>query len=582
MKKNLKKIFLLITDLSFDQWVYLACFGFAAWLMFSTFSYQDGQIILASKLWSDFGAHIPLVRSFSLGANFPPEYPQFAGQPIRYHYLFYLLVGFLEKLGFNLAWAMNLLSTAGFGLLLVMIYRLARLVSGSDSSEDLSFGSGRVNNFNLSRKAGLLALGLFLFNGSLSFVKFFLKHWTGLARMPEFLLQIIQAKDFASFGPWGGDLVSAFWNWNIYTNQRHLGLSFGLGLWLAWPLLKAVFEPGKKAQVSAGKIILIWTGLILLPFLHQAGYVLAIIFIGLWLIINPNLLKTYGNLYFLGVLYSLPGFFYYLGMSPLRFKFGFLAQEKTPWGILHYWWFNLGLYLPLFLWLLFRLRRHKLKLLLIFSGYFVLANTFLLSADMINNHKLINFFQIGLVILSADWLVKHWAQAQQRWQKVGLGLLIFGLTFSGLIDAFPVINDRQLVVADYQQQPLANWILTETKPAAVFVSNVYLYNPASLVGRKTFLDYGYFAWSLGYDDRARRRWLEQIFASDTDQTRWCGLMKQLEIDYLLLYPGPGNLEQDPDQSWLKQTQEPVFKLKPRSGESLRDTPAIYEVAKICQ
>ncbi|WP_460315410.1 hypothetical protein, partial [Staphylococcus aureus] len=75
--------------------------AFSFWLMFHTFSY-DGQthsIQVAYKLWSDFGAHIPMIRSFSMGGNLSRffagtvQYPIFPGEPIRYHYLFFMLVG---------------------------------------------------------------------------------------------------------------------------------------------------------------------------------------------------------------------------------------------------------------------------------------------------------------------------------------------------------------------------------------------------------------------------------------------------------------------------------------------------------
>ena len=74
-------------------------FSFSVFLMFFTFHKEDGTLFIASKAWSDFGSHLPLIRSFSFGSNFPPEYPLFPGQPINYHFLFYFLVGLIEKAG---------------------------------------------------------------------------------------------------------------------------------------------------------------------------------------------------------------------------------------------------------------------------------------------------------------------------------------------------------------------------------------------------------------------------------------------------------------------------------------------------
>src|SRR5579885_3661753 len=81
-------------------------FSFAFWLEFHTFSYDSKakEMIIAEKVSSDFLAHIPLIRSFSFGHNWPPEYPLFPGVPIRYHFLFYAGVGLLEKIGFRIDW----------------------------------------------------------------------------------------------------------------------------------------------------------------------------------------------------------------------------------------------------------------------------------------------------------------------------------------------------------------------------------------------------------------------------------------------------------------------------------------------
>ena len=137
---QLKKAFKKISW--FDWLVSLTIALFSIWLMFSTFAYQAGELMIKTKLWSDFAAHLPLIRSFSFGKNFPPQYPQFASEPIRYHYLFYLLVGLLEKIGFNLAVALNGLSAIGMSLLLIMIYRYAKLLIGGYCPEKHSTDVG--------------------------------------------------------------------------------------------------------------------------------------------------------------------------------------------------------------------------------------------------------------------------------------------------------------------------------------------------------------------------------------------------------------------------------------------------------
>src|SRR6266699_5240049 len=99
---------------------------FSSWLMFHTFGYDNGSMTIAGKAWSDFANHIPLIRSFSFGWNFPPQEPLFAGEPIHYHFIFFMLVGILERMGIRIDWALNLPSLLGFAGLMVMIYFFAK------------------------------------------------------------------------------------------------------------------------------------------------------------------------------------------------------------------------------------------------------------------------------------------------------------------------------------------------------------------------------------------------------------------------------------------------------------------------
>jgi hypothetical protein len=543
------------------EWlIVLAAASFSVWLMFSTFSYQQGQFIISSKIWSDFAAHLPLIRSFSLGENFPPQYPQFANEPIRYHYLFYLLVGYLEKAGFNLALALNWLSAAGMLALLLAIYSYAKLFARQLLGLKKQAAIG----------AGFLALILFLFNGSLTFVSYFQEAgWSW-----QSLLEIFSLTDFINFGPWSGDLISAFWTWNIYTNQRHLAFSFAVSLWLIWPLVKAEVAQGQsRLKFNFWQMLLLWIGLMLLPFLNLAVFVMTVIFIGLWLFFNPQLIKSLAPWYLIGLFFALPSFWYYWKLSGngIQFKLGYLAESQALIDILQYWWHNLGLYLVLWP-LLFLISRPKIKKwLLIFSVYFLLANTWQLSTDMINNHKLINFFQIGLVISLVPVLVQFW---QKNWfSKLAVVLLLLPLTFSGVIDAVPVINDRSLHLKDPAQQELGQWLQQQIEPNSVVVTTQYLYNPANLVGRKTYLDYGYFAWSLGYDDRARRKNLQQIFSPLISRSEWCQLAAAEKFDYVLISPGRSDLDLPLEQSWL---------LRENSNTATKfEGYQLFEVAQVC-
>lgn len=541
------KLHKLRASITLDWVVAWLCFMFAVWLMTHTFQWRDDQMILASKVWSDFGAHIPLIRSFSMGSNLQPvEYPTFPGEPIRYHYLFYLLVGGLEKWGLPINWALNLPSALGFGGMLLIIYKYGRWL----------FKSGL---------AGIMAVILTLFNGTLGFYYFFQKNPIGFNSFKD----ILTAKHFASFGPWDGQLVSAFWNLNIFTNQRHFGLSLALVLFSIYRLHRYL-EEKKQPLVSLWPLV---PSLVILPFLHQAGFVMLLICgVGL-LLVKPLPIKRSLKAGAILLLAAVPGLlkaFWWSNNGAVSFEPGFLANPKTLIDWLRYWLFNLGVYLPLLPVMLISLKAPVKRLILAAMPLFIVANLFQLSPDMINNHKLINLFLIMMAIAAGGLLVKLW---RQRFIAPVAALLFTGLTFSGVIDFFPIVNDSYYYINDIERDQTAKWIFEETPGEAVFLTTTYLYNPASLAGRKTFLDYGYFNWSMGYNDGQRRQWLTQLFSSQPRE-QVCRVLRENKIDYIYFGRGQGEL------GTVKPYESTIYRSFSASYSSL-EGEAIFSVQENC-
>lgn len=592
-----------------DWLMLLTLIAFSWWLMSLTFGYEDGQFVMKSKLYSDFGAHLPLIRSFSQGANWPPEYPFYVGEPIRYHYFFYLIVGLLERAGLQIDLALNIPSAVGMTLLLFMVYQIAVL-------------------FFKRRMIGVLAVILVLFNGSLAFVEYFNQQgwaWQSLLAIPE---QV----HFASFGPWSGRLVAAFWNWNIFTNQRHLALGYGLVLVGVYPLLKVVFgrakrrlgnvastnrgktkdgsemltqtasgqhdevgsmpdgilipipsgqDAGKRLQVHGDGYrsirLLGLVGIIgVLPLLHQASYLILLGLVIGWCVLYPKKTRQLWVNYLIAIIVSLIVFVVFTAGSEQEWAwvFGYLSSDKSIFGMLEYWGYNLGLYLVLFpIVLVWSIWKKNYFLLLTFV-FFVIANAVRLSTDMINNHKFINFFVMVLSIMTAGWLGMLWQKWRLSWLVVIL--MIVALTFSGLMDVFPVVNDYDGQTNDEPHSPIQAYIRQNTPPQSQFVTTTYMYNPASMAGRFLFLDYGYHAWSMGYQDRPKRDLLPQIFSPSIDQSSWCQVVLTAGVDYVLLDPRPEAVEDgriDVTGSRLVREWSPEY----TSSDGWR----LYNVKKIC-
>jgi DNA-binding beta-propeller fold protein YncE len=188
------------------DWILIGIFFLVAcWMMFGTFNYSDGKIQIANHQWSDFGSTVAIMQSFAVGQNFPTEYPHWSGDHIRYHFLFYFQAGNLEYLGLNPAYANDVLSVLSLTSMLILVMALGTVVFGS-------------------RVVGRIGAILFFFQGTLSFITFYLTQtslWDALKtiyKMGQFL---------PSAFPYRGELWGV-WSQVVYINQRHLSSSIGI------------------------------------------------------------------------------------------------------------------------------------------------------------------------------------------------------------------------------------------------------------------------------------------------------------------------------------------------------------------
>lgn len=549
--------------------------------MWKTFRIEDGTLKIATKVWSDFGATIPLTRSFSYGLNIPPQYPLFPGYPIRYHFVFFMIVGFLEKAGVPLDWALNTLSAIGFFFLLFMIYYFSKYV----------FKSSIV---------GVLSVTLFLFNGSLGFLEFFKKYPLSLKTLND----ILTNDTFSSFGPYDGKIVSAFWNLNIFTNQRHLALAYASYLALLYFLYRAnekglsnrrgyknwlrkernaIFMnlvshfsshprtshiPSQKQfpkQVSDGGqahlsyTAAIVTGILIgfFPFVHLTVYMMMCITLLLTFFIFGNLRK---QIVIMGILAGVIGIpqILLMGQSAREIDFfnpGYLISNGlTLKNFLTYWLYNLGLLFFLFPIGFFLARRRERLLAIPFITFFVIGNLFQFSPEIASNHKFFNLFVIGANMFVANSIYRLWKFHIST--KILVPFLLIPLTLSGIIDFFPIVNDRFIVIDDIPKNPAAQFILANTPPDAVILNATFLYDPASLAGRKIYIGWPYFPWSAGYDTEGRGKTLRELL-SPKDKTTLCRLVKQERIDYIeTLRPTP--LEIAIDYSFLESNLSKIY------------------------
>lgn len=479
----------------------ILCLIFSFWLMFHTFQSDHDNLYISAKVYSDFGSIIPLIRYLPHGLNFPIQHPLFPGEPIRYHFLFYAPIGFLEHLGIPLSLDLNIPSALGFFSLLFLIY---------------FFG----------KKAGAIAVILFLFNSSLSYLDFIKK--------PSFT-------NFVAFRPWNDSQITAFWTLNIYTNQRHLAFSFAVCLLIVLILYRLQNRYLYLIGFLFGSLLL----------LNQAGFLISTIFILFAYLFYPHI-RPKLLLSFLGFL---PWLILYKLIFPLpeipRFIPGFLADRPLSIiNIIKFWFYNYGLSLILIFPALYFAPK---KLIFPLLTLFIIGNLFQLSPDMINNHKLFNFVFIFFGIFIAKLFV--------RYPKIILILPI--LILGGVIDLFPVINDNLIRFSVSADQ---KYFSTLPKNS-VILNSTWFYHPASLAGLAIYNGYSYFTWSYGYNQELREQQTKDIYSSNSP----CVALSNSPITHIELSPNRETFIYPSEiyNSLIPDYQNPISGLK------------VYSVAKLC-
>lgn len=523
--------------------------SFSFWLMFSTFSYKNGSMLIATKAWSDFASHIPLIRSFSLGSNFPPQYPIFPGEPIRYHYLFYLLVGTLEKIGLRIDWALNLPSALSFLALMLIIYFLGK-------------------ELFKNKAVGILSLVFFILNGSLSFIEFFKLHPLSTKTVND----IITNRVFPSFGPYDGKIVSAFWNLNIYTNQRHLALGLTILFLIVFFI---VSSERKKKNLPLCLILLFGIFVGILPLLHSSVFLMTLVVLGTLLTLLKFQRKSLFLILLIGFLISFPRIIFLKETATYlpHLQIGYLiSNQLSIFSFLQYWFMNLGLSVILIpIGFLFADKLQK-KIFLAFLSLFAIANLFQFSIEMAGNHKFFNAFLIIGNMYSAFLLVKLWGKFKLL-RPIAI-ITIFFLIFSGIIDFFSIKQDSFMTVSDYPKNTDIQWIIKNTPRNSIFLNTSYLYDQASIAGRKIFLGWPYFSWSLGYDTNLRSSLMKQMLGSQ-DKKTLCIMLKYNKINYIEIN---GNNLNDPNLPKVSPMLQ--FNLVPIYN-NFQTNYKIYSVLEIC-
>src|SRR3972149_147979 len=547
-----------------------------SWILFSsTFDYDEKlhEIKIAGLIWSDYGFHIPLIRSFSLGTNLSLAEPLYAHGCISYHFLSPCMAGIQEKMGIPLDYALNIPSALFWTCLLISIYSL---------SKKLFFGS---------RFVGFVSVALFLLNSSLSFVEFIKKY------PPKSLESLINSwwhlPGYVAFGPWDGNIISAFLNWNIYINQRHLAFGFALVILVLIHYIEEHITEERKTTYGQKAFVGLITGLLVLW--HGHAFMCLFGLLCLFFLLFPERKKCLVAIV-VAFIIALPQIFWLQKSSPdveshFSLSSGYLVVSHLmpidfmPYQFLNrgisfiisfirYWFFNLGLSFISIPVTFFLVDNQRKKIFLMFLSLFIIGNLFRFSPEMAANHKIFNLWLLLSNTFTAYLLYRLFCLGW--WGRITTVVLIFFLTISGLIDAMPIKNDNTISYQDVEKQPLAKWALENTETNEVFLTTFRIYNPVSFAGRRTLQGWPYFAWGTGYNTLKREGIGRKIYETNS-KVELCSLLRENQIEYIQTEK---QLETDPEfkinHEFFNTNFKPVF-FDPKSNLQER----VFATKDIC-
>lgn len=531
-------------------------FVFLTWLMFYVFYIKDGILYSGFTVFGDYAPHTAMMRSFSLQNNFPTQYPHFGGQDVKYHFMFQFLVGNLEFLGLRLDIAYNSVSVFALLGFLMVLYSIARRVTGSG-------------------KAGALTVVFFFFRSALTFFQFLWEH----LRTGD-LIQVLQENTsfigYTTNEDWG------LWNFNVYLNQRHLAfglLIVALVLWMYLDWVEQGCRHKEKGLVwfrnrlfskEAWKCRYVENALAAGLLIGMTSFWNGAAVIGGLLILMGFAVCSDGKLDYLITAVTAVGFsvlqtrLFMKGSSvEAAFQWGFIAEDKSAAGVLWYLIQMSGIFFVGAL-VLFFFYKKRLQRAVLVSCLFplVFAFCFSLTPDITVNHK--------YIMISYAFLAMFWAGAvcllfRRKWQSCVVAVVLsVCLTITGIYDFVIIVRDNGPGhrVTVNTNSSLTDWLAQNLDSRDLILTPEYSISEVTMAGVMMYLGWPYYAWSAGYDTYDRAENAKEIYTS-RDPERVKSLVQQERITYILFEKGMTFEEETCIETTIKSVYRLVYQSEDR-------------------
>ena len=501
---------------------------FISFTMHYVFFYSDGKLFSGYSVFSDYAPHTAMIRSFSLSANYPTQYPHFGGEDVKYHFMFQFLTGNLEFLGLRIDLAYNVVSILSLLGFLVVLTQLARRLTKSFA-------------------ASAVASALFFFRSGLAFFLFIKEH----VAADDLFTTLQQRREFIGYTPnenWG------LWNYNVYLNQRHLGFGLLIAALVIWLFMEYLMESGlsemkgvawlrfvfaeKEAWLPKAAVTAALAGVVLglVSFWNGAAVIGALVILAGMALFSRHKLD-YAIMAAVAMVFSfLQTKIFIRGSSfALSFRWGFIAEDKSFLGVLWYILEVMGVTGLGCLILVFFLKREKRLLLFAFVLPVIFAFTISLTPDVTVNHK---YIMIAMAFLSILWGYALVVLFRRRWTAVIGVVLAICLMATGFYDFVIVIRDngRNRSMAIDLESSLTKWLADNTTEKDLILTPYYSMSEVTLSGCMMYMGWPYYPWSAGYDTNYRGQKAKEMYTTyDTENLRQ--LVEEEGIDYIIFENG---------------------------------------------
>lgn len=477
----------------------------------------DG-IVSGGSNWSDLGVHLSIAETLNAGANFPPEVPYFAGEPLVYHWFADFHAAILaEAAGLFSVSAMSVQSSVLTGALALLVFSLARRLVRAGG-----------------RRTGILAAILVVFGGGLGYLRLIGDVANGIGDPIELVAR--NSYDNQWLTEWPYFRIPSVMGTGLLA---HRATTAGLPMLVGAVLLLVAALP-TAAQLRAGwrdrpAILAAAGGLgaLLAPFHFFFAPVFPLLALA-WVLIGGRLLDRAAPRnaalllapFVLAVPFVLEPAFQAAGSGSLRWVAWWPSapREDGPLAVLFFYLTNLGVPFALALVALVSGRLPRGAYLAAWVLLlFVVPNVVVVSVVDFDMNKYFQAMWIGVAIAAA-WLIR-------RWPLPAVGaVLLLSVPSPLLVAAWTATSDYQ--VLSRAEAAAAAWVAEETPPDAVFVTDGWVNSLTDAAGRKRLTTFAPYIANLGFAPDERISHVTTIYCGG-DPSLSADLMRRYGATYLV-------------------------------------------------